>query len=278
MNPRDAARVVALCIVALSVVPGNASGQVPRALTLVPDERIDLAKLGGAREMLMGVGPQGNIVLVPRGGWSGAAMAFDSSGAPLPWKLVVGGGKLMIGGGNDADVGVADRLGWIGGTTAMWISDPMYRQIAVVDEHGTVTKSIERPSWIHPSWSDRRRYPLFASSDPLAVYADETMLVSPGHQRSIISTPTYDASLTHMLRTTVSGSIRRTVATVPADDRQVDVHVQRVGGRGPGRPFFLPFYARPVSSVSPDGMRIAVASYGVTTADSGTVGVTMLTD
>src|SRR5690349_8395403 len=84
-----------------------ASAQQPpvRPLSLVADGKVDIAKVGGARELLFVVGPDGRSVLAPRNGWGGNVLAFDSSGAPMPFTLSTGR--------NDkADVGFVTHMGW----------------------------------------------------------------------------------------------------------------------------------------------------------------------
>ncbi len=272
-----AARAAMTTLVAHAVLAQTAAA--PRRLYLVPDNKVDVSRVGGGgpNGTIVAIGPDGRTVLAPANNWGGQLLVFDSAGAALPWALTAGRG-------DSADIGIASRVGWLNGTGTMWIGDPMYRQIALVDGQGKVLKSVENASWIHPTWSERHLYPIYGTMEPLAVYADQTMLVLPGRERSLISTPTFDKSVTHLFRTTLSGAIQRTVATVPTRDvSRIDLRSAGVpagpGGRGMSfRSFVVPFVPRTFWSVSSDGLRIAVAAYGVTPADSGTVRVTMLND
>jgi len=142
----------------------------------------------------------------------------------------------------------------------------------LVDSTGRVFTSIENPSWIHPSWAERRKYPVFASMEAFAVYRDETMLVLPGRARALLDTPGYDRSGIHLLRATWGGSIQRTVAMLPEGENAVVLN-----GKGcQRRVATIPFGSRTMWSVAADGSRIVVARPGVSTADSGTVRVTAI--
>src|SRR6185436_10095132 len=173
----------------------------------------------------------------------------------------------------NADIGYPMAMGWLGATDTMWVADVAYDQVALVDARGKVVKSIEYPSWIHPSWSERRKYPVFGHMEPLAVYRDETMLVIPSRPRSLIDTPGFDRSMTHILRTTWSGAIQRTIAAFPEDKRAVRFHA-----KGCEYTVNVPFAARSFWNASVDGMRIALLDPGTSAADSGTVRLTTVND
>jgi hypothetical protein len=237
----------------------------PRKLSLVPDLRLDARKLGIMRGGMFGVGPAGQVISGQAFGMS-EIQGFDSVGAPLPWKIGTGRGE-------DVDISYPTRVGWVSATGAMWFNDVGYRQVALVDRTGKVTRSIEFPSWVHPSWSERRKYPVFGYVDTYAVYADESMLVLPSRPRSLIDTPGYDRSATHLLRTSWSGSIQRTVATLPANQGRIELT-----GKGCNHTVSIPFAARTEWSVSTDGMRISIVQPGTTGPDSGTFRLIALND
>jgi hypothetical protein len=247
---------------------GVASAQTPpRQLSLVQDGRIELSKAGGAREALVVPGSNGRVAVAPRNGWDGAISVFDSAGVAMPWKI-------QTGRNDNAEIMFVTRAGWIAGTNTLWVSDRGYSQVALIDGAGKVTKSIEYASWVHPSWAQRRQFPVFGSMEPIAVYADQTMLVLPGRERSLISTPGYDHSVTHLLRTTWSGAIQKTIATFPLEEGRIDLR----GRNGTGHVMNIPFSAKQMWSVSPDGMHIAIVIPGVSAADSGTFRVVSLND
>lgn len=245
------------------VLSGSAHGQAVRKLTPVQDLRISAQQLGAQRDMLVALSPSGRLVVAPRSGGM-PIIAFDSLGNQLPLKILVGGG-------NAAEILYPARVGWIAGTETMWVADQGYRQIVLVDSSGKVFKTIENPSWIHPSWAERRKFPVFASMQAFGVYKDETMLLLPGRERALLDTPGYDRSGQHLLRATWNGGIQRSVTMLP-DDRERIVF----RGKGCDRAVTLPFGARGMWTVSPDGSRIVLATSGSSPADSGIVRVTAI--
>jgi len=253
-----------LSVTALGLIVGsNAHAQAMRKLTPVPEVRIGAVQLGAQREMIAALSPDGRLVVAPRFG-NMPIIAFDSLGKQLPLKILVGGG-------NSAEILSPARLGWIAGTRTMWVADQGYRQIVLVDSNGKVFKTIENPSWIHPSWAERRKFPVFASMQAFGVYKDETMLLLPGRERALLDTPGYDRSSQHLLRATWNGGIQRSVTMVP-DDRERLVF----RGKGCDRAVMLPFGAHALWTVSSDGSRIVIASSGTSGADSGIVRVTSI--
>jgi hypothetical protein len=242
----------------------SVQAQPVRRLTPVADLRLSAQMLGGQRDFLVAISPSGRVVVAPRYGGM-PIVAFDSAGNSLPWKIATGRG--------DAEIGVPTRIGWIAGTSTMWVADQMFRQVVLVDSSGKVTKSIENPSWIHPSWSDRRKYPVFATMQPFALYKDETMLLLPGRERALLDTPGYDRSSPHLLRTTWSGSIQRTVVMVPESRAGVELN-----GKGCRHVATVPFASRPMWGVSADGSRVIIVTPGVSASDSGTVRVTAIAE
>jgi hypothetical protein len=250
------------------LLAGTAGAQsAPRPLSLVQDGHLELSKAGGARDALVVPAANGRVVVAPKNSWDATISVFDSTGKSMPWKI-------QTGRNDNADIMVVTRVGWIAGSNTLWVSDRGYNQVALVDGAGKVTKSIEYASWVHPSWAERRKFPVFASMDPVAVYADQTMLIIPGRERSLISTPGYDRTVTHLLRTTWSGAIQRSIASVPLEEGRIDMRAKN----GTGYIMTIPFAPRTVWSVSPDGMHIALAIPGVTRADSGTIRVVSLND
>jgi len=245
------------------VLSSSAHAQAMRKLTPVPEVRIGAQQLGAQREMIVALSPDGRLVVAPRFG-NMPIIAFDSLGKQLPLKILVGGG-------NSAEILSPVRLGWIAGTQTMWVADQGYRQIVLVDSSGKVFKTIENPSWIHPSWAERRKFPVFASMQAFGVYKDETMLLLPGRERALLDTPGYDRSGQHLLRATWSGGIQRSVTMLP-DDRERLVF----RAKGCDRAVTLPFGAHALWTVSSDGSRIVTATSGASGADSGVVRVTSI--
>src|SRR6266550_3480248 len=160
------ARPIAILTLSALATTAAASQTVPRELSLVPDGKMDIAKVGGPRDVFVVAGPGGRTVMVPRAGW-GEIVPYDSTGTALPWRVKTGFR-------DDSEIGYANRAGWISGTNTMWVADLRYSQVVLIDAKGTVTKSIEYPSWVHPTWAQRRAYPVFASMEPYAIYSDQT--------------------------------------------------------------------------------------------------------
>lgn len=255
-------RIVTVLGLAVSV---RAHGQAIRHLTPTQDLRIGAQALGAARDVLIALAPDGRVIVAPRFGglW---IVAFDSLGNRLPWKIAVGRR-------DDSEILVPSRIGFIAGTATMWVADNGYQQVALVDADGKVFKSLESPSWVHPTWAERRKYPVFANSQAFALYKDESMLLLPGRERALLETPGYDRSGLHLLRTSSSGSIQRTVAMVPSLQDRLELHAKRCEHVIP-----IPFGTPATWAVSADGSRLVVVKSGVSAADSGTVRVTTLDD
>jgi hypothetical protein len=237
----------------------------PRRLSLVPDLRIDAKQLGLQRDPLVAIGPSGQVVATMRFGFLGIK-AFDSTGKDLGWKLPTGHN-------DESEIWYPTAFGWIGGTNTLWVGDAGYKQVVLVNDQGKVTKSIENPSWVHPSWAERRKYPLFARMEPVAVYGDESMLIVPTRERSLINTPGYDRSRLHVLRTTWSGAIQRTVGLFPTENGRVFV-----SAKGCNHTIAVPMAARSYWAASVDGTHIVSVSPGGTRADSGVLRVVALND
>lgn len=237
----------------------------PRPLDVAPGVRLAATQAYNQRDALLTVGPRGEIITATRFGGAKIS-AYDSSGTSLGWSLITGRNA-------QAEIGAAAAMGWVGGADTLWVSDYMYRQVVLVDGKGTVLKSIEYPSWIHPSWADRRKYPVFGEMRAIAVYPDNTMLIIPSKSKSLLSTPGYDRSSMQLLRTTWDGAIRGTIAKLPDDNRAV-----RIASKDCAHNILVPFAGTSHWTTSPDGKRIAIIQPGVTRADSGTIRVTMLNE
>ncbi|HEY9225582.1 MAG TPA: hypothetical protein VIP11_02970 [Gemmatimonadaceae bacterium] len=254
--------LVAFAVLASAATVARAQ-KTPVRLSLVPDLRIDAKQIGGVRDMIFAVGPKGQIVTAMRGGWAGIR-AFDSAGKSLEWDLPTGR--------NDkSEIGAPAAIGWAGDT--MWVADGAFDQIALVDRTGKVLKSIERPTWVHPSWAERRKYPVFSRMLTVGVLGDQTMLVVPARPRSLIDTPGFDRSASYVLRATWDGAIRGTVARLPVDPRMITLRA-----KGCAHVMNVPFVAAPIWTTSSDGKRVTIVEPGVTAADSGTVRITTISD
>ncbi len=183
---------------------GTAKPKAPPQLAVVEELRVTLPDTRAQRGASLLVGADGRMIAVPL--WGGDMVAFDSTGKQLPYKQTIGGPT-------DPEIRYAERFGWVG--KMMWVWDPPSQQIALVDPQLKVTKSLEIPAWIRPTWADRRKYPVFSRMNPLALYPDGSWLVGPTNPKSLVDTPDYDKSKTYLVRIAESGSIQRTIAKVP---------------------------------------------------------------
>ena len=249
-------------MVFVALAPAARAQPSVQRLGLTEELRIPVKLPGGTRDILVAVGPDGRVVAAPRYA-RGEVIGFDSAGRALPWKIPTGRG-------DDAEVMWPSRIGWIAGVSTMWIADAGYEQVALVDAVGTVVKSVERPSWVHPTWAERRKYPVFGSMEAFAVYADESMLIMPSRDRSLLSTPSFDRSRPHLMRASFGGSIQRSIAALPQTRNSLALRA-----KGCAYTITIPFAARTYWAVSNDGSRVIIVTPGT---DSGTVRVVSIAE
>lgn len=251
---------VAVAFIAVVSARGGAQAKSPQ-LRAVQDLRVDQTTPTPNRAAALTVGPSGEI-LIASGQVSGAIRGFDSTGKPLSWTLPYGNSR-------DLEIRSVWRMGWAG--NSLWVADPGFTQVALIDRAGKVTKSLEYPSWVRPAWADRRKYPVFVGLAPLAIYADGSWLVLPAKERSLVSTPEYDNSYSYLMRISEGGSIEKLIARVPRGGGLPDPRV-RVTSQAT-----FPAYAQlTVWDASTDGSRVVVVNTALTGADSATYRVTAI--
>jgi hypothetical protein len=238
---------------------GNAD---PRAkpLELQQPLRIDLAR----EEVILGamaVAPDGRIIMAPARGRGARTpiKAFDSTGRRLPWTIPTGRGDSV-------EISSVSRLGFMG--TTLYVVDQGFDHFALVSNQGVVTKSIELPSLVRPTWADRRRFPIFESLEPIALYPDGSMLVYPLSPRSVLATPDFDSTTSYLMRVNASGAIQQVVARTP---RETAPGFQMLPG-------VERFVVPRLWAVAANGSRIAVVAAPQNGRDSTTITVTMLND
>ena len=184
----------------------SAQKATPR-LYLAPDLRIEAPEQHVNGGGVIRIGADGRMVVSPRSYYFGEIHAYDSLGKALGWAVPIGS--------RDGDIGWIDRAGWMGST--MWVGDPRFHQVVFISPAGKVTKTVAHPSWVHPHWSDRRKYPLFASMEPVAIYPDTSMLVAPVGPRSRLthrsSTSPSSTCCASVPRGRSSARSRRSIAT-----------------------------------------------------------------
>jgi len=251
---------VAIAFIALVSARGGAQAKATQ-LRAVQDLRVDQTTPTPNRSAVITVGPSGEII-VASGQLSGAIRGFDSTGKPLSWSVPFGNNR-------DLEIRWVWRMGWTG--NSLWVADPGFKQIALIDRAGKVTKSLEYPSWVRPAWADRRRFPVFAGLDPLALYADGSWLVRPSNPRSLVSTPEYDNSYSYLARMSEGGSIEKLIVRVPRGGPPPDPRM-----RSTSQAIFPASGPLPVWDASTDGSRVVVVSTALTGADSATYRVTAI--
>ena len=225
------------------------------------DLRIDTALATPVRQAAILPAASGDIVVSPIES-QGVIRWFNASGGALEFKAPVNYR-------NDADVRWVSRIGWSGST--LIAIDPGFRQIALFDRAGKVTKSVEYPAMIRPAWSDRHKYPLFSRYDALALYPNGELLVRPAEPKELMSTKDYDSTFSYFMRASENGSILRIIGRVPRNEGILE---RRSGSsRWVSR---VPFFPRTMTDVSPDGSRILLVSQAVKGADSGSYRVVVL--
>src|SRR5256885_1944052 len=115
-----------LSLVGLLALASTALAQsTPRRLSLVLETRLDGRELKLLRDPHVVIGPHGQIVVTTRYGGTGIAL-FDSTGKDLGWKVPTGRR-------DDAEIGYPAAIGWISGTSTMWVGDPSFSQVALID-------------------------------------------------------------------------------------------------------------------------------------------------
>jgi len=250
----------ALVLTALVVTSGAIGAQgSPSELRYAPDLTIDLAKAGVKSPGPLFVNRRGHMIVVNQ--FPGEVVRFDSLAGKRVWPISV----HRRGG----DVGQISGSGWVG--DSMWVADDVIDQLAVIDSTGTLVESIERFNWIRPAWGDRRKYPLFAAMEWLALYPDGSQLVRPSKPRALFDSPQYDRSRLHLLRVDHEGRILRTVAKIPSTEPRMLLRDAMEREVVP-----IPFFAKPAWTVSADGQRIVVVQPLLTASDSGAFVVTSL--
>ena len=240
-----------------STTPKRESQPSYPQLTATADLRLTATALGlsgssfgrGAR---IAISPDGRMIVAPQ---NGDLVDLDSTGKRLSWKIQIGG--------KDPEIWIVDRIGWAANN--MWVIDQGFRQIAIVDRSGKVTKSLEHPAWVRPAWNDRRNYPVFSRVTPLAVYPDGSWLVIPYREKSLLDTPGYDTTKQYVMRITEGGSIQRVIARVPREPARIFVTSGKTT-----RTFYIAAKAQDMWAWSNDGLRIATVTANTKGPDRAT--------
>ena len=246
-----------VALAALCAVPAGAQA---RRLTYVRDTSLDLVRQGqGGRTVMALIRRDGYMIVAPEY-FFGEATAFDSNGKKQAWHLPLGRGP-------DTEVGLVTAWGWAG--DSLWVADNGFQQLALIGGDGKVSRSIGFPSWVRPSWGDRRLYPLFSRMAWHSMYGDGTLLVEPYQVRRLFDTPGYDPDQKLLVRIDRDGKILRTVARAPAMEGQL---LLRSGTER--KTWNVPNYPRSYWKTSTDGERVALVA--PMPGDSGAFRVTLV--
>ena len=233
-----------------------------RALKLAEDWTIDSRTQQIGSTMWISIAPDGRVIAAP-GFNQGYITAFDSLGTKELWRVPIGRNR-------DLEILYVNRVGWTG--NQLWISDRGYDQIALIDDKGKVTKSLALPAFARPLLSDRKKYPVLTSMDPIARYSDGSMLVRPVDKANVFETPEFDSTSTSLIRVSSGGIIQGTTASYPPE-QSVSFSVSGTTERRP-----IPMQARTIWNVSPDGMRLVFITTSLSGPDSATFRVVSLSD
>jgi hypothetical protein len=229
--------------------PGFAKLPGP-VLRIADSARIDVKTAGLEAPFTLFPGPKGSVLVY----WQwGNVTAFDSLGRRI-W------GKQSKRG--ERDIAEISQVGWRG--NEMWVSDAAFSQIALLDQYGNVTKSIELPSWVRPSFSQRKTFPVFESMRVYSLYEDGTMLVIPRSPVKITGATSYEENSNYLLKINEDGIIQRMVAKFPSN--------MMSGKRADGEKFRIQNpLNQSISRVSADGMRAMLISVDTSDAKFDTV-------
>lgn len=212
-------------------------------LRIADSIRIDVKQAKLENPLTLFPGPKGGLIVYSQW-WT--VSAFDSLG-----RRVWGNAQADRQQRQDREIAEITAFGWRG--NEQWASDAGYGQIALLDQFGNVTKSIELPSWVRPSFSNRKTFPVFESMRVFALYDDGSMLVMPRNTVVATGATSYDEKLAYLLRINEDGVIQRTVAKFPS------ASVLAKTPEGEEFRFLNPLY-QSMYRVSPDGMRVIVMS------------------
>jgi hypothetical protein len=236
------------------------------ALRIADSLKIDVQKLKIEPPLYLYPAPKGGLILYAQ--WR-SVWSFDSLGRRLWSKSHSWSDEDKKDRRDRSEVGEVTAVGW--DEKGMWVSDAAWQQVALLDQYGNVTKSLELPSWVRPTFSNRKSFPVFESMRIFSRYPDGSMLVSPRGSMSITGATSYDPNSMYLLRINEDGIIQRTVAKYPS------ATVRAKDDQGREFNFTNPLH-QSWSMVSPDGMRTVLISVDTSAAKADTVVLRALND
>lgn len=195
------------------LTPDPAFARLPGTPLRIADSlKIDLKGLKIEPPLYVFPGPKKGLILYAQ--WR-SVWSFDSLGRRLWSKGYSWDDRDRTDRRDRPEVGEVTALGW-DANGSMWVSDAAWGQVALLDQYGNVTKSIELPSWVRPSFSNRKTFPVFESMRVYARYPDGSMLVIPRNSMSITGVNNYDEDARYLLRINEDGIIQRTIVKYPS--------------------------------------------------------------
>jgi hypothetical protein len=244
------------------LVPDPALARLPGPqLRIVDSLRIDLVTNKLEPPLSVIPGPKGGAIVYAQ--WR-SVTSFDSLGRRL-WSK----GQDRNNEQDRREVGEITAFGW--DANGMWVSDAAWAQIALLDQYGNVTKSIELPDWVRPTFSNRKSFPVFESMRVLGRYPDGEMLVLPRGSMTITGVSNFDQDANYLLRIDENGIIKRTIAKFPSNMmRRKDDKGQEFTFSNPQNQWMF--------RASFDGTRIVVMNVDTTAAKTDTIVVRALND
>lgn len=250
---------VASAASAQRLIPDPAFSRLPGPTLRVADSlKIDVQKLKIEPPLYPFPGPKGSLILYAQ--WR-SVWSFDSLGRRLWSKTHGWGDNGKVDQRDRSEIGEVTALGW--DAKGMWVSDAAYGQVALLDQYGNATRSLELPDWVRPTFSNRKSFPVFEGLRVFARYPDGSMLVIPRGAMSITGATSYDENATYLLKINEDGIIQRTIAKIPSN----------VLRRKDGDKEFT--FQNPLNQnalrVAPDGMRVVVFSVDTSAAKTDTI-------
>jgi hypothetical protein len=221
-----------------------------------PDLRID----GYAADLVpitwLGVSPQGRIAVTQI--QDGAIHFFDEDGNDR--------GTVGRKGAGPGEFRRPVRGGWLGDT--LWISDTDPGRVTLISPALQVLRTLPPLVAARPRPEDRERLPTFSFVFPYGFYQDDIVLAGAMGSAGDPLTEAFKGLA--LIRVDSTAQVERLVMETPANEGSINVRFD--GGIAS---VLVPFFARPVWSVSPDGAVIAVVTTAIGGPDGGTYRVVL---
>ena len=259
-KPFIALAVAASVASAQRLTPDPAFARLPGSQLRIADSlRIDIKTAKLEPPLYVFPGPKSGLIVYAQ--WR-SVTSFDSLGRRL-WS------KGHNQEGERREVGEVTAFGWDANET--WVSDAAWSQIALLDQYGNVTKSIELPDWVRPTFSNRKSFPVFESMRVYGRYPNGEMLVLPSGSLSITGATNYDQDAAYLLRINEDGIIKGTIAKFPSN------RLRRKDDKGQEFILYNPLNQW-LFRVSPDGMRTVLVNVDTTAPKVDTIVVRALNE